>query len=233
MDNGFNDEIWTPFFNWIAATYSDDVPVMYSQPHPGGEANKTPESIVLWEQRSREYVEMVNGQAVDTATAFVQAFGSFDVEGAADLLAPQANLSSFEWDGEDWLASNRLQEAQGFKLLLNSCDLVGVSSSSTIVSCPFDFHSLRSDEVGLGPFTGSSFDVSLEDGMVSRASINLNIDEFGVQMWQPFGEWLAETYPDDVAVMYTNSGQSLERLNEESIALWEQRTREYVTVVGG
>ncbi len=59
-----------------------------------------------------------------------------------------------------------------------------------------------------------------------------NIDEFGPQVWEPFAVWVAETYPEDVTIMYTDSSQSMQRYTDEAIALWDQRDREYVEVVG-
>ena len=49
-------------------------------------------------------------------------------------------------------------------------------------------------------------------------------------MWGPFAQWIATTYPDDVPKMYT-AGQTNTQLTEESIQLWEQRSREYAQEV--
>ena len=40
-------------------------------------------------------------------------------------------------------------------------------------------------------------------------------------------------YPEDAAVMYVDASHSIVRLSDESIRLWERRTREYVEEVGG
>ena len=53
--------------------------------------------------------------------------------------------------------------------------------------------------------------------------ITLEIEEFGPQMWDPFADWVATNHPEDVAVMYEDETQSLERVTEESIRLWEQQ----------
>ena len=44
-------------------------------------------------------------------------------------------------------------------------------------------------------------------------------------MEETFHWWMSANHPDDVAVMYDGSEP---RISEESIPLWEQRTREYV-----
>jgi hypothetical protein len=49
-------------------------------------------------------------------------------------------------------------------------------------------------------------------------------------MWEPFAGWVSKAHPEDAAVMYTDGTYSLARLTEESIRLWDQRSREYVKV---
>jgi hypothetical protein len=51
---------------------------------------------------------------------------------------------------------------------------------------------------------------------------------FSEQVWEPFAEWVATTYPDAVSTMYDSGSQTDFRLSEESIQLWEQHSREYV-----
>jgi hypothetical protein len=50
-------QMWAPFATWVATNYPDDVEVMYQIGNHG--ARLTPESIRLWEQHTREYVEEV------------------------------------------------------------------------------------------------------------------------------------------------------------------------------
>ena len=101
------------------------------------------------------------------------------------------------------------------------------------VRCLFAFHAIRSDEIGLGPFSDSRFDFRILGGEIVSASMFWNIEEFGPQVWEPFAVWVAETYPEDVTVMYTDSSQSMQRFTDEAIALWEEHSIEYVTVVKG
>ncbi len=51
--------MWEPFAEWVSTTYPKDAAVMYD----GGSLSNfdlTEESIRLWEQHTKEYVEMVN-----------------------------------------------------------------------------------------------------------------------------------------------------------------------------
>jgi hypothetical protein len=102
--------------------------------------------------------------------------------------------------------------------------------------CPFDYHALRSDEIGRGPFSGSSFYVTVLNGEIVSASMQLEYasNGFSEQMWEPFAKWVSETYPEDAAVMYADwPSQSLQRMTGESIRLWERHTRGYVEEVVG
>jgi hypothetical protein len=226
--NGFSRQVWEPFADWVAEVHPDDVAIMYEDVSQT-RWRITEESIPLWEQRSREYVDVVRAKAVDVATAFVDAWRSFDVSLVATYLASDADLSSFEWGGGTWQMNNRLAEAQGFEMLVETCEEV---PASTAISCAFDFHNFRSNEVGTGPFGGNRFDVWVEGGEVVSAQIHLDISEFGPQMWDPFEDWLAGNHPADGPVMYTTwPNATLERLSEESIALWAQRTQEYADAV--
>jgi hypothetical protein len=51
-------------------------------------------------------------------------------------------------------------------------------------------------------------------------------------VWEPFADWVSRAYPEDAAVMYTDESYSNVRLTEESVRLWERRTRGYVREVG-
>jgi hypothetical protein len=125
-------------------------------------------------------------------------------------------------------------EATGYEQILDSCE--GVSnepdSASGSVRCTFDFHALRSGEIGRGPFGGSSFDLIVRDGKIVRATQDWETDKFSPQMWEPFASWVSTAHPKDAAVMYTDKSHTNVRLTEESIRLWERHTRGYVKEVG-
>ena len=170
------------------------------------------------------------GSPAEVAAAFVEAYAAFDMDRAFTYLAPDADISWPE-DVDGYRLYNGLLEASGFKFLLDSCEETSSSSSLTGVACNFDYHAIRSDEIGLGPFTDSRFNLVVRDGVITRVRIDLNVEQYGPQMWEPFADWVAANYPDDVTIMYTDQSQTLERVTDESIALWEERSREYVEFV--
>jgi hypothetical protein len=178
-------------------------------------------------------VNPADAAAEEVAMGFLGAFGDFDAEKAMTYLADDADITGMtEGKGVEGLSlMTSFLEAQGYQQTITSCEAFTVASEST-VTCAFDFHAIRSDEIGRGPFTGSVFAFTVRDGAILRASLSWNIEEFSPQMWEPFAEWVSSTYPNDFAVMYTEGGTNF-RLTEESVRLWERRTREYVKEVQG
>ena len=178
-------------------------------------------------------VAPVDAKAVDVAMGFLEAYGAFDADRAISYLAEDADLSGMGGvEGtREFRLSLSLFEAQGNKQMLTSCEATGSVGAETYVRCTYDFHALRSDEIGRGPYSGSYFDLTVRDGEIVRAWDYFEIEKFSPQMWEPFAEWVSTNYPEDVAVMYKPNFSDY-RLTEKSIRLWEQRTQEYVKEVG-
>jgi hypothetical protein len=180
--------------------------------------------------------------AEEVARSFVEAVGASDAEQAISYLGDDADISlmisSVGARGvEGTLGEFRLLlslfEATGYKQMLNSCKDLGTSASGTSLSCTFDYYNLRSDEIGRGPFIGSSYSLTVRDGEIVQARMDFGIEEFSTRMWEPFASWVSKTYPEDAAVMYADETHSGVRLTEESIGLWGRHTRGYVEEVGG
>ncbi len=177
--------------------------------------------------------------AEKVATSFIYAYGAFDVERATTYLADDADISGMmesvnaegvEGTLDEFRLLLSLLEAQGYKQMLDSCQEQGSSAAGTTLRCTFDFHTIRSDLIGLGPFSGSYFDLTVRDEEIVQASKTWGTEEFSPQMWEPFASWVSKAHPQDAAVMYEDETYSGTRLSEESIRLWEQRSREYVEV---
>ena len=184
-------------------------------------------------------VSPVDTKAQEVATGFVESFGAFDADRAISYLADDADIWSLMsevgvQDAEGTLDEFRLlismEQAAGSKLTLDSCQEMESSASATEVRCTFDVHSLGSDEIGVGPYSGNYFALTVSDGEIVRASQYRNYAKIYPQMWAPFATWVATNYPGDVEVMYEIGGHGA-RLSPESIRLWERHTREYVEEV--
>jgi len=169
--------------------------------------------------------------AEEIASGFLDAYGASDTDRAITYLTDNAITDAFGSVGgfRQLLA---WQEAIGYEQMLEPCEQLGESASGVSLRCTFDFHAVRSDEIGLGPYTGSYWDLTVRDGKVVSATLRWEwTTGFALQMWRPFALWVATTYPGDVLVMYTDGSQGMVAHSEESIRLWEQRTREYVAAV--
>jgi hypothetical protein len=124
----------------------------------------------------------------------------------------------------------RFQEATGLKQILGSCEEAFSYALGTVVRCTWDYHGIRSEEIGRGPYSGSYDEITVRDGEIVEVDGYIETAKFGPQMWDPFAEWISTNYPEDVVVMYKPNFSDY-RLTLESIRLWEQHSREYVEAV--
>ena len=179
--------------------------------------------------------------ADEVGMSFVEAVGASDAERTISYLGDDTDISlmissvgapGVEGTLREFRLLLSLFEAQGYKQMLESCEDLGSSASGTSLSCTFDYHNFRSDEIGRGPFSGSSYSLTVRDGEIIQARMDFGIEEFSTQMWEPFAGWVSKAYPEDAAVMYADETHSGVRLTRESIRLWERHTRGYVEEVG-
>lgn len=171
---------------------------------------------------------------VEIATAFVEAYGALDVETVASYLDEEADLQLFNADSDGLPMAFRWDQAAGFELLPDSCAETRTGPAGSVIRCEYDYHALRSEEIGLGPYSGNWLDLTVVDGKITSAFDHLETSSngFSSEMWEPFAAWVAENHPDDVITMYGDPSQTAMELTDEAIALWEERTSEYVDVVG-
>jgi hypothetical protein len=177
--------------------------------------------------------------AAEVAEGFVEAYGAFDVDEAITYLADDADISQLmgsvgangvEGTVEEFQLLISWLQAVDYEQLLDSCAQQPSAASGSEVRCTFNFHLLGSDELGLGPFGVSYFDLTVRGGQIVRASTLWETEQLSPQVWEPFASWVATAYPDDAAVMYPDETHSGVRLTTDSIRLWEQHHDEYVTV---
>ena len=175
-----------------------------------------------------------NVSAVDVARGFVEAFGASDADQAISYMADDAEFSGVlsqsttKYPSDELRTLIPLAQAMGWKQTIDGCEQHDTTAAGTTVRCTFDFHYLHSEELGLGPFSGSYFDVTVLDGQVVDIAGHCEIEEFSPQVWEPFANWLEATYPNDAGAMLNGASIDTTALNE----LWEQRLREYVDAAG-
>jgi hypothetical protein len=135
-------------------------------------------------------VNPADAAALQVATGFLEAYGAFNAEQATTYLADGADLTGFIGSGyaegpERLPRFISFLEAEGYEQTITSCEGSPVGPDIS-VTCAFDFHAIRSDAIGRGPYSGSYFDFTVRDGKIVRASTYFEIDKFSPQMWEPF-----------------------------------------------
>jgi hypothetical protein len=231
-ENGFQDQMWDPFSAWINATHPDDVAVMYADGGGTEKSTATEASIRLWDLRTREYVELRTA-AERAAAEFLGAFADFDADAVGSRLATGASTEGIVTeDVQDYRQAIALYQARGYEQQLGSCQQVAATPTALVVRCPFSYHLLGSRELGVGPFEGSTFGVTVdnESGTISGV-VNTWVDsEFMREVGDPFTSWVTATHPEAEATMWVDGEPAT---TPESLALWEQYRLEYVQHVLG
>jgi hypothetical protein len=167
--------------------------------------------------------------AVEVAGGFLDAYAAFDTERASSYLTEDALAA--QWGTPDefrmWLA---FFQAQRFKQTVTGCEVYDDSGTSESVRCAYEYHAFHSDEIGLGPYTNSYWDFTIEDGKITTATSTSDVftSGFSAELWQPFQAWVASTHPEDLAILYAGGGWSI---TEASIPLWDQRLTEWAATV--
>lgn len=165
------------------------------------------------------------------ATRFVEAYAAFDVGRVGSMLAPGVGVDGLADRPDNWAGANRFLEATGTALFLDLCTQVTAADAGTTMRCPFDYQALHSADIGRGPFGGSSFLLTIDDGKIVGAAIHWDVrtNTFSRDMWEPFAAWVSTTNPRDTAAMYAD-WPSTQRasFSNASISLWRQHTQEYV-----
>ena len=182
-------------------------------------------------------------QSVAVARNFVDAVGRYDADGAVSYLTEDAVVqgSTIAYTGSDAAEQLRLTlahfRAAGYNQTINDCARIGNSASGVDVSCTFDLEGIRSDEIGVGPYTDNVWRLTVRDGKIVSAQQELpySSNGFATQVWAPFAAWVSIHHPDDVLTMYINeddrSAIGTQRFTEDSNRLWELRSAEYVAAV--
>jgi hypothetical protein len=170
-------------------------------------------------------------QSDSYSSAFVEAYAAFDVPQARTVLADDVASLGL---GGDWRQFNAFLEASGGSLLLEPCVPIDTTDAGTTMRCPFAYHALRSGELGRGPFTGSSFDLTVSEGQIAAASMTFEFasNGFSSSMWEPFAAWVSKTHSKDAAIMYADwPNTSSQRMTPAALDLWNENTRAYVDQV--
>ena len=168
---------------------------------------------------------------------FLDAYGAYDADRALSYLADgaidDARPADMARTREEVRGELAVFEAMRYRHTITGCEEVGESAAGVAIRCTFDMHALGSDEVGLGPYTGNHWDLTVRDGAITAAASSWAAATNGLssQRWEPFAEWVETNHADDVVVVYADhdhDGYNHFANSEEAVALLEQRLDEFV-----
>lgn len=175
-------------------------------------------------------------EPVGVATGFMEAFAAYDEDQVASYLADGTTFVLWTTPPEAWSldAEIRWTIAAGVEMLPGSCQAGPTTADGTEVVCPFDFHALGSEGLNRGPFADNEVSFTIADGKIVRADsvVAYRTNGFSDEMWEPFADWVAATYPEDAAHMYKDGTQHrLQATDERAAELWAAHVPNYVRAV--
>jgi hypothetical protein len=169
------------------------------------------------------------------AKRFLDAYGRYQTDRALKLLTSEALETgagnSHSWGSRDAFRREvSLARAWHVKQTVTGCEQQGKAAEGVVVRCAFDYHALRSDEVGLGPYRDNYWELVVRNGKITAAKATWAYltNGFSAQRWEPFQAWVASTHPEDLQTMYPVGDP---QITEEAIRLWDKRSKEWVAAV--
>ncbi len=110
---------------------------------------------------------------------------------------------------------------------MQPCQELSTAPVGTTVGCPFDYHVLHSEQLGLGPCTNNIFTVLVADGKVVSVE---PLYEFGtngqLDLFEAIGAWVRENHLGDWASMESADGHTRAEM-QRWYPLWKQYSQEY------
>ena len=79
-------------------------------------------------------------------------------------------LGEYGFTPEEFAMELAMLDAHGYQQIVHGCAQQGESDEGIRVRCDFDMHVLRSDELGLGPYAGNYWEMTIRDGKIVFAS---------------------------------------------------------------
>ena len=157
-------------------------------------------------------------QAIDLAQRFVQARDRWDGEAVRALVADDAEIvgENQVTTADEYLVNADFERVTDWHFLEPECTATEVGPPIEVTCC-YVMENAWSRALGVGPFTGSSFQFVIDDGQIQQVTHYFDFDLFAPQVFEVWVAWLTDTHPDDVDVMYDFTGAVARRpLNTRS-----------------
>lgn len=159
--------------------------------------------------------------AVEVAESFLEAFAAGDEAGAESYVAAGVT----PWEG--W--RNDLLDEGVWRpdYILQPCEEMFTSGAGTRVNCPYEYHALRSEELGLEPFGNNVFTILVADEKVVSADPGQNAFSNGQSdLFEAMSAWMQENHPQ--AWEFIDRDRHTPAEEKRAFRLWEQYSQEYV-----
>ena len=189
-------------------------------------------AVAVWTGRGDvDRTEQLPGdgsEPVAIASSFIRSSYAYELDRAEGMLSTDVDMVDPE-TLDKWRDQNAWYEAAGFSVTDLSCREESTSSAGTEVHCTFALRGMGSEHLGVGPYGGNTFDLTVLDGEITSVKEYWPFEEngFSDEMWEPFADWIQQTHPDDADVMYTDASLTEPRPGPTSMGLWELRVRQY------
>jgi len=170
--------------------------------------------------------------ALDLANQFMAARDTWDGNAIRALVADNATINDFAvTTPDDYIANADLERAMQWRYMQPGCSVSAVGPPIQ-VRCTYEMQNALSQAVGVGPFTGSTFTLAIEDGKITQVDNAFDDSQPSSQSLAVFSTWLNDQHPGDEAKLFdtTPDGSSMRSTTPEAIALWQERIPEFEAV---
>lgn len=156
------------------------------------------------------------------ANAYMEARENLDAEAAQALFAPDATVNDEGYDLSEMPALFDWYRALNWNWTRGECAEASSGERGILVQCSNEFESDWTRTLEHAPIS-ADIQILVSEGAITSLTSGLDVEFGGV--WDAFFLWIEENHPDDIDQMYGSAGPLLD---DDSIALWDQHTEEFV-----
>lgn len=165
------------------------------------------------------------------AQDFAEAFTELDKNQVLALLAEDATIEGSLPGNRKWRELVALYEAWSSWHDVQPCQETGSSDYGTNVVCPFDYHSLRSEQLGMAPFGENNVSVVVSEGRIRSFQVSYNSSDNGeAELYRDIRAWVLDNHREEWSFLH---GSPSAAETPRWIRLWQLRTEQYVDASGG
>jgi hypothetical protein len=168
--------------------------------------------------------------AEQIAREFIEGRDTWDGAQVRALVADDAVIDDVAVaTADDYLARADFDRIMKWRFLNPQCRAT-TDGPPAEVTCSYVLRNAWTAALGVGPYTGSSFEFVIADGQIQRVTHQFDVSRFSHEAFEVWIGWLDDYHPDDLDVMYPPDGDGPPNLTPGGLALFEQRVPEFAAV---